>query len=263
MNNLLEIKNLEIEFRGPKKRIPAVEGISLAVRKNEIVGIVGESGSGKTVTTLAITRILPSTAQVTRGEIFFEGNDLLKMPEEELRHIRGTKIVYIFQEATMYLNPLLTVGAQVAETILLHFRCSQKEAKHKAQELLRKVCLPRPEEIMLDYPHQLSGGMNQRIMIAHVLCSTPQLLIADEPTANLDLDTEEEILNLIFNLQKELGFSCIFISHNLGLIKRLCQRVYVMYRGKIVEEGALSEIFAQPIHPHTQALVNAHLRLTE
>lgn len=233
----------------------------MQVGENEIVGLVGESGSGKTVSTLAITRILPPNAQIKSGQAVFEGKDLLKMKEDELRQVRGKKIAYIFQEPTMYLNPLLTVGTQVAEVLTAHQKKDKLSAEQEAIRLLSNVAIPGPAQVFYDYPHQLSGGMNQRIMIAQALALRPRLLIADEPTTNLDVDTENEILELLLDLQKEIGFSCLFITHNLGLVKRLCRRVYVMYAGRVVEEGDIEGIFKNPLHAHTKALVGAYLKL--
>lgn len=259
--SLLNLKNLSVEFLQDKQRLCAVEDASLEIKENEIVGLVGESGSGKTISTLAITRILPPNARIVNGKAIFEERDLLKMEESELRDVRGGKIAYIFQEPTMFLNPLLTVGFQIAEAVIIHQNKDKTSAGEEALRLLTEVAIPNPSEVFFDYPHQLSGGMNQRVMIAQALASNPRLLIADEPTTNVDVDTEKEILELILDLQKEIGFSCLFITHNLGLIKRLCQRVYVMYKGRIVEEGDLDRIFNNPHHKHTKALINAFLRI--
>jgi len=261
MNNLLSLKNLTVGFFQNKQSAFAVKEVSLEIKEKEVVGLVGESGSGKTISTLAITRILPRNARIISGEAIFEGNDLLKMKEDLLRDVRGKKIAYIFQEPAMYLNPILTVGSQIAEAIVAHQTIDKPNAMKKTFQLLAQVAMPLPEQVFFDYPHQLSGGMNQRIMIAQALASNPRLLIADEPTTNLDADTEKEILELILDLQKEIGFSCLFITHNLGLIKRLCQRVYVMYKGQIVECGDLDKIFTDPQHEHTKALINAHLKI--
>ena len=261
MRNLLSLKDLNVQFSQGKQVFPAIKGASLEIKENEIVGLVGESGSGKTITTLAITRILPFNAQIISGEAIFDGVDLLKIEENRLPDVRGKSIAYIFQEPVMFLNPILTIGAQVTEAVAIHQVKNRLNARATAMELLRQVALPLPEEIFFDYPYQLSGGMNQRVMIAQALASNPKLLIADEPTTNLDVDTEREILELILNLQENVGFSCLFISHNLGLIKRVCQRVYVMYKGQTVEEGERDRIFNNPQHEHTKALVNAYLRI--
>jgi ABC-type dipeptide/oligopeptide/nickel transport system ATPase component len=261
MNNLLSLKNLSVEFRQNKQRTCVVKEASLEIKESEIVGLVGESGSGKTISTLAITRLLPSNAQIVSGEVIFEGKDLLKMEESQLRDVRGGKIAYIFQEPTMYLNPLLNVGSQIAEAVIVHQNKDKLSAREEVVRLLTEVAIPSPSEVFFDYPHQLSGGMNQRVMIAQALASNPKLLIADEPTTSLDVDTEREILDLILDLQKEIGFSCLFITHNLGLIKKLCRRVYVMYKGRVVEEGDIDGIFNNPQHEHTKALVDAYLRL--
>jgi len=261
MRNLLSLKNLSVQFSQDNQAAPAVKEVSLEIKENEIVGLVGESGSGKTVTTLAITRILPDNAQIISGEAILRDVDLLKMPERQLQQVRGAAIAYIFQDPTMFLNPLLTVGSQIAEAVIAHQATDKLSARLRTIELLRQVVLPDPSKVFFDYSHQLSGGMNQRIMIAQALALNPRLLIADEPTTNLDVHTEKEILKLILTLQKEVGFSCLFITHNLGLIKRLCQRVYVMYKGRIVESGDLNRIFKQPQHEHTRALVRAYLRI--
>ncbi|MBU1871981.1 MAG: ABC transporter ATP-binding protein [Candidatus Omnitrophica bacterium] len=263
MGNLLSLKNLTVEFSQNKEISLAVNKVNLEVRHKEIVGLVGESGSGKTITTRAITKILPPNARITSGEVIFEGMDLLKIKAEELRSMRGEKISYIFQEPVMYLNPILTVGSQISEAVSEHIRQDKEKVdpERRTVELLRQVAMPSAEEVFYDYPHQLSGGMNQRVMIAQALASNPSLLIADEPTTSLDIDTEAEILELLSDLQKEVGFSCIFITHNLGLVKKLCQRIYVMYRGSIVEAGDLERIFTNPQHEHTKALVKAYLRL--
>lgn len=261
MRNLLSLRNLSVQFTQDGQVIWAVKEVSLEIKENEIVGLVGESGSGKTITTLAITRILPPNARIITGEAIFAGNDLLKMEEGQLPTVRGRKIAYIFQEPAMFLNPILTVGSQIAEAVVVHQDKDKLAAQRRTVELLKEVAMPLPEQVFFDYPHQLSGGMNQRIMIAQALASNPRLLIADEPTTNLDVDTESEILELILNLQKEIGFSCFFITHNLGLIKRLCQRVYVMYKGRIVEGGDLNRIFTDPQHEHTKALIDAYLRI--
>ncbi|MFH1678376.1 MAG: ABC transporter ATP-binding protein [Candidatus Omnitrophota bacterium] len=261
MRNLLRLKNLTVQFCQNKKPVSVVEGLNLEIGQKEIVGLVGESGSGKTVSTLAITRILPASARIQSGEAIFEGNDLLKMKEKQLRGVRGKKIAYIFQEPTMYLNPILTVGSQIAEAVALLSRENKLKTIRKAVELLRQVSMPLPEEVYFDYPHQLSGGMNQRIMIAQALASKPRLLIADEPTTSVDVDTEKDILDLLLRLQKEIGFSCLFITHNLGLVKKICQRVYVMYKGRVVEKGDIENIFTNPQHEHTKALVEAYLRI--
>ena len=197
MKSLLTIKNLSIEFVQNKKVVSAVKEVSLEIYDKEIVGLVGESGSGKTVSTLAITRILASNARIINGEVIFDSADLLKIEEKELTTIRGMKISYIFQEPTMYLNPILTVGSQISESIIIHQGLDKSTAKKKTIDLLNRVAISNPEEVFFDYPHQLSGGMNQRIMIAQALASNPKLLIADEPTTNLDVDTQEEILKLI------------------------------------------------------------------
>ncbi len=263
MDRLLTLRNLSIQFYQNRQTISVVKEVNLEIREGEIVGLVGESGSGKTITTLAITRILPHNALVSGGEIVFRGSDILHLQEEQLQHIRGKEIAYIFQEPTMFLNPILSVGMQVAEAIEAHGEEDRDSnvVKSMVIELFKRVALPEPSDIFFSYPHQLSGGMNQRVMIAQALASNPRLLIADEPTTSLDMETEREIIELLIRLQREFKFSCLFITHNLALVRQLCQRVYVMYRGAIVEEAETDKIFTSAQHEHTKALLKAYLRL--
>ena len=260
-NNLLEIKNLHIHFRQQNKLIRAVEGVSLDIGEGEIVGLVGESGSGKTLTALTITRILPKTAEIVSGEIIFQNQDLLRVNESRIEAIRGRDISYIFQEASASLNPVLPIGRQISEGIMLHQNKTKKEARDLALDLLRLVRLKRPEDIVKSYPHQLSGGMNQRVMIAIALSSKPKLLIADEPTTALDVTIEKEIMRVLLELQAQLNYSILFITHNVALVQEFAHRIAIMYKGKIVENAERETIFSSPLHEHTKELISAIIRL--
>jgi peptide/nickel transport system ATP-binding protein len=261
MAALLEIKNLSVEFISDKTITPAVKNISLTVNRNEVLAIVGESGSGKTVTALSILQLIPSPpAKYSSGEIFFSPNaetseDLLRKNSRELENIRGNQIAMIFQEPMTSLNPVFTCGHQVTEAILTHKKISRKEAKSQTIQLFNKVKLPSPEKIFYRYPHQLSGGQKQRVMIAMAMCCDPALLICDEPTTALDVTVQKTILQLIKTLQQEKNIGVIFITHDLGVVAEVADRAAVMYRGEIVEENSVKEIFANPKHPYTKALL--------
>ena len=257
MDNLLEIRGLEVRFGD----IAAVDGADLDIADGEILALVGESGSGKTVTALSITKILPEDARIAEGKILFKGRDLLQCREEELEEIRGKEISYIFQEAGASLNPVLPIGRQIQEAIILHQKKSRKEAADIAFTLLEMVKLRHPLDILKSYPHQLSGGMNQRVMIAIALAMKPKLLIADEPTTALDVTIESEIIRLLLELKKTLGFSILFITHNLRLVGKFADQVAIMYRGKIVEKAKTQDIFSNPKHKHTEDLINSIIRL--
>ena len=261
MDKLLEIRGLKVDFILDKNVITAVEQADLVINKNEVLVLAGESGSGKTITALSITKNLPANAKIIRGSIVFEGDDLLKLNENELVRIRGGKIAYIFQEPTAYLNPVYTVGDQIMEAIILHQHLDKKSAFLAAKKLLDQVKINEPERVLLDYPHQLSGGMNQRAFIAMALASKPALLIADEPTTSLDVTVEAQILKLLMELKNEMGFSLLFITHNLSIAKRIADRIYVMHKGKVVEEGAIEEIFNSPKHFHTKELISAYEKI--
>lgn len=263
MGKLLEIKDLCVSFAINKQKIIAVDGASLDVGENEIVGLAGESGSGKTITALSISRILPPKAEITNGEIIFRGTDLLKSDENALRDIRGKEIAYIFQEPAAYLNPVMTVGEQILEAVVLHQSFDQAKAKEHVLELLRLVKIPEPNERYFAYPHQLSGGMNQRVMLAMALACKPSLLIADEPTTALDVTIEAAILDLLVELKQKFGFSMLFITHNLSVLYRIADRIFVMYKGKTVESGSKDEIFRNPKHAHTRELIDAYMKVSE
>ncbi len=258
---LLEVKNLVTEFRTDEETVRAVNGISFILHKGETLGIVGESGTGKSVTSLSIMRLIKSPpGRIAGGELIYHSEkfgpvDLLKLSEEDIRLFRGNDIAMIFQEPMTSLNPVYSCGEQVAEAILLHQKCTPKSAKLKTIELFKEVQLPRPEVMYDTYPHQLSGGQRQRVMIAMAISCNPSILVADEPTTALDVTVQDTILKLLQKLQKERGMSIIFITHDLGVIAELADRVIVMYKGKIVEEGSAWKIFANPQHPYTKGLL--------
>lgn len=261
MGSLLEINDLKVDFGSDKHIVHAVSGVNLYVKKDEVLILAGESGSGKTITALSITRVLPGNARIISGSIFLTGVDLLKLDNKSLSRIRGKEIAYIFQEPTSYLNPVFTIGSQILEAIMLHQDKTKKEAFTEALELLRLVNIREPKSVFFDYPHQLSGGMNQRVFIAMALACKPKLLIADEPTTSLDVTIEAQILQLLIDLKRKIGFSLLFITHNLSIAKRIGSRIYIMHRGKIVEEGNSEEIFSRPRHLHTQELVHAYEKI--
>ncbi|AAU07188.1 MULTISPECIES: ABC transporter ATP-binding protein [Borreliella] len=262
--NILEIKNLAIEFRLKHTTIHPVRNINLSVKRGEIRAIVGESGSGKSVTSMAILKLLPELTTVYKsGEILFENQDLLKLSEKELLKIRGNKISMIFQDPMTSLNPFLRISTQLEETIILHQGLGKKDAKEKAIEMLKTVGVVNAEERIRHFPHQFSGGMRQRVMIAMALSCHPSLLIADEPTTALDVTIQEQILLLIKNLSKKFNTSTIFITHDLAVVAEICDTVSVMYQGKIVEEGTVEEIFNNPKHPYTIGLLKSILTLEQ
>lgn len=258
---LLEIKNLVTEFRGEEEIVKAVNDISFTLSRGETVGIVGESGSGKSVTALSVMRLIPNPpGKITNGEIIYHSKNkgsvnLLKLPEKEIRGLRGNEIAMIFQEPMTSLNPVYTCGNQVMEAILLHRKVSKKEAKELTISLFNEVQLPHPERIFDCYPHQISGGQKQRVMIAMAMSGQPNILIADEPTTALDVTVQATILELMLKLQRERDMSILFITHDLGVIAELADRVIVMYKGKIVEQGNVIDIFTNPQHPYTKGLL--------
>ncbi|MDF2437825.1 MAG: yliA [Bacteroidota bacterium] len=258
---LLEIKNLVTEFRTEDETVKAVNNISFTLSRGETVGIVGESGSGKSVTSLSVMRLIPNPpGKITGGEIIYHSKnkgpiDIVKLSEKEMRTLRGNEIAMIFQEPMTSLNPVYTCGDQVMEAILLHQKCTKKEAKEKTIDLFRIVQLPRPENIFDSYPHQISGGQKQRVMIAMAMSCNPSILIADEPTTALDVTVQATILDLMLKLQRENDMGIMFITHDLGVIAELADKVIVMYKGKIVEQGTVLEIFSNPQHPYTKGLL--------
>lgn len=254
---LLEIKNLAIEFHDTIPPTKIVEDISFSMMEGEILGIVGESGSGKTQTALSVMGLLGEHARMPRGEILFQGRDILKMPKEELWSIRGKEIGIVFQEPMTSLNPVMTIGEQVEESMGIHSSYSAQERKAKALAMMKNVELPNPELLYGKYPHQLSGGMRQRVMIAAALVMKPKLLIADEPTTALDVTIQAQILKLLQRINKEQGTAILFISHDLGVIRHLCSRVIVMNRGEAVEQGNVQDIFEHPSMEYTRKLLAA------
>lgn len=255
---LLEIKDLEVFFKSSQGIVKAVNKANINTRDGKTTAIVGESGSGKSVTSLAIMGLLDkSSLEKISGEINFEGKNLLKSTPEELRRIRGNEISMIFQEPMTSLNPALKVGYQMSEVFRTHFKMDKKTAKEKSIEMIKKVEIPRPEEVYNSYPHELSGGMRQRIMIAMALSSSPKLLIADEPTTALDVTIQKEVLELMKKLKEDMNTSIIFISHDLGVVSDIADYVNVMYAGKLVERAKAEDIFKRPLHPYTKGLIKA------
>lgn len=254
--NILEIKGLSTHFYTEEGVVYAVDDVSFQMEKGETLGIVGESGSGKSVTALSINGLIPSPpGKIVAGQIVFEGEDLLKKTNKEMRRIRGEKIAMIFQEPMTALNPVLTVGYQITETIRIHQKLNRQQSRKVALEILARVGIPLPEKRIDEYPHQLSGGMRQRVMIAIALSCNPQLLICDEPTTALDVTIQAQILELINDLKKVLGTSVIMITHDLGVVAQITEKIIVMYAGQIVESGTTKEILLEPKHPYTQALL--------
>ena len=261
MSELLEIKHLNVVFSNGGRDVEAISDLSFALGRRETLGIVGESGSGKSVTSLAVMRLLPKATARVKGEILFEGQDLLQLPEREMQQVRGNKIAMIFQEPMTSLNPIHPVGRQIAESVLLHSRATKKEAMARALQLLELCGIPDPEQRLREYPHQLSGGMRQRVMIAIALACDPELLIADEPTTALDVTIQAQILQLMKDIKKDRDMSIIMITHDLGIVYDFCDRVVVMYTGEVVESAPVKELFAAPLHPYTEGLIGALPRL--
>jgi peptide/nickel transport system ATP-binding protein len=256
-DDLLTIKNLSVEFDSDEGRLPAVSGVDLIVRERETVGIVGESGCGKSVTCLSILGLLPPNGRVRSGEILFRGQDLLQFDERRMEAIRGRDIAMIFQDPMTSLNPIHTIGRQIMESLQIHHGLDRRGAERETVELLRRVGFPEPRQRMRDFPHQLSGGMNQRAMIAMALAGRPQLLIADEPTTALDVTIQAQILELLRELRSGKDMAVILITHDLGIIAELTERVAVMYAGCIVELASVHDIFHNPIHPYTHGLLSS------
>lgn len=255
--SLLDIQHLCTTFTTEAGRADAVYDLSLSLDKGQVLGVVGESGCGKSVTSLSVLRLVPPPGQITGGKIIFDGTDLLTISEEKMRSIRGSKIALIPQDPMTALNPVYTVGEQIIEAIELHQKVGKKEARKRTIEALETVRIPEAAQRVDDYPFQFSGGMRQRVMIAMALACEPSLLIADEPTTALDVTVQAQILDLLRSLQKERGMSILLITHDLGVIAEVCDKVAVMYAGSIVEEATVKEIFNNPIHPYTVGLMNS------
>ncbi|WP_158932537.1 ABC transporter ATP-binding protein [Acidisphaera sp. S103] len=254
---LLEVQNLQTHFGTPDGVVRAVEGLSFHIDAGETLGIVGESGCGKSVTSMSILRLIQEPPGKIAGSIRFEGRDLLTVSEQEMRGIRGNAISMIFQEPMTSLNPVLTVGQQIGETVRLHQGMNARDAEAKAVDMLTLVGIPAPGRRVREYPHQLSGGMRQRVMIAMALACNPKLLIADEPTTALDVTIQAQILDLMRDLKTRMGSAIMLITHDLGVVAEMAQRVVVMYAGRKVEEAPVNEIFARPMHPYTRGLLGA------
>ncbi|AIQ10833.1 ABC transporter ATP-binding protein [Paenibacillus durus] len=256
MPELLEVSGLRTEFKTSGGMIRAVDGVDLRIKKGETLGIVGESGCGKSITSLSIMQLLPlKIGRISAGEIRFEGRDLLKASRREMRGIRGNRIAMIFQEPMTSLNPVFKIGKQISEAARYHLKIGKKEAWKRSVEMLTKVGIPRPEKIADQYPHQLSGGMRQRVMIAMAMICNPTLLIADEPTTALDVTIQAQILDLMRELQEKEGTSILMITHDLGVVAEMCDRVVIMYAGQVVEETDVATLFSDPKHPYTQGLL--------
>jgi len=254
---LLSISDLTIHYRSSPDFVRAVDHVSLDVDTNQVVAIVGESGSGKSTIAFSIPNLLPTSALVVSGRIMFKGEDLLTAPEERLRRIRGKEIGMIFQDPMSYLDPLMRVGEQVAEVVTIHEDLGKEAAKAKTMKILEEAKVPDIERVYDYYPNQLSGGMAQRIMIGAAIVLGPSLLIADEPTSNLDITVQAQILNLLKSLKKKHGTSMVIISHDMGIVSGIADRVVIAYAGKIMEEGTTRQIFSQPKHPYTRALIQS------
>ncbi len=255
---ILEVKNLQTTFSTEEGLVRAVDDVSFNVYQGKTLGIVGESGCGKSVTSLSIMRLIPNPpGRITGGQILYQGRDLLTLGAEEMRKIRGNEISMIFQEPMTSLNPVFTIGNQIIEAITLHQDLSRKAARDKAIEMLKLVGIPSPEKRVDDYPHQLSGGMRQRVMIAMALSCNPNILIADEPTTALDVTIQAQILDLLRDLQQKVGMGLILITHDLGVVAEVADEVCVMYAGRVAEQGSVREIFKNPRHPYTRGLLNS------
>lgn len=256
MSAILEVQQLTTRFKNDGKQVAVVDGVDFFIRQGETLGVVGESGCGKSVTSLSIMRLLPQNGS-SEGHILFAGKDLLALSEKQMQSVRGNEIAMIFQEPMTSLNPLHTVGRQIEEAVLLHRNVSKAEAKKRAIEMLNAVGMPRPEEIYGEYPHQLSGGMRQRVMIAMAMACDPKLIIADEPTTALDVTIQAQILELMQEVKERTGTSIMLITHDLGVVAEMCDRVIVMYAGQVVEEADVETLFADPKHPYTVGLMNS------
>jgi len=260
---LLEIKNERLSFFTPAGEVKALNDVSFSMDQGDVLGIVGESGSGKSVTAYSIMGLTADPGRVVGGEIHFNGHRIDQLKEKELRKIRGNEVSIIFQDPMTSLNPVYTIGNQICEVLLLHTKCTKQQAREKAIELLTLVGINEPERRMKQYPHEFSGGMRQRIMIAIALACEPKLLIADEPTTALDVTIQAQILELMVSLKKKIGMSIIMITHDLGIVSSICEKIAVMYAGKIVEYGTIDDIFYHTAHEYTKGLLNSIPKLTE
>src|SRR5437660_6837678 len=262
MAHLLEVKNLRTHFQTREGLVRAVDGVNFYLDRGEVLGLVGESGCGKSITALSIMRLVAPPGKIVSGEILFAGRDLLKLANAEMRGVRGNDVAMIFQDPMTSVHPVFTVGEQIAEALRLHRKLSRKAARKAAVDAMREVAIPDPELRAQDYPHQLSGGMRQRVMIAMALACDPKLLIADEPTTALDVTIQAQILELLNNLRRTRDLAVLLITHDLGVVAEVADRVAVMYTGKIVEESPVDELFARPKHPYTEGLLRSVPKLT-
>ena len=262
MAHLLEVNDLQTHFPTRAGLVRAVDGVSFHLDRGELLGLVGESGCGKSMTALSVMRLIALPGRIVKGEILFDGKDLLKLSDPEMRQMRGDDIAMIFQDPMTSLNPVFTVGEQIAEALRLHRKMSRKEARQATVEAMREVAIPDPARRLDDYPHQLSGGMRQRVMIAMALACNPKLLIADEPTTALDVTIQAQILELLDELRKQRELAVLLITHDLGVVAEVADRVAVMYTGRIVEESPVDELFARPKHPYTEGLLRSVPKLT-
>jgi len=261
-SHLLEVKDLQTHFPTRSGLVRAVDGVNFHLDRGELLGLVGESGCGKSITALSVMRLISPPGKIVNGEILFEGKDLLKLSDAEMRQMRGDDIAMIFQDPMTSLNPVFTVGEQIAEALRLHRKLPRKEARRATIEAMREVAIPDPARRVGDYPHQLSGGMRQRVMIAMALACNPKLLIADEPTTALDVTIQAQILELLDELRKQRELAVLLITHDLGVVAEVADRVAVMYTGRIVEESPVDELFARPKHPYTEGLLRSVPKLT-
>ena len=263
-DKLLEVTDLTTTFKLQSGSVVSpVDHASFFVRKGEVVGIVGESGCGKSMTATSIIRLIPPPGRITEGRVLFQGKDVVQMRSQELSALRGAHISTIFQDPLTFLNPVYTIGRQIGETVRLHLGVSKEEARKRTLEVLDMVKIPAPERVAKSYPFELSGGMRQRVLIAIAMCCNPELIIADEPTTALDVTVQAQILSLLTGLVREKNISMILITHDMGIVADVCDRLYVMYAGQIVESGTLDDIFYRPAHPYTKALLNSVLTIKE
>ena len=261
---LLEVKDLRTYFYTQDGVVKAVDGVSFYLNEGETLGIVGESGCGKSVSLLSVMRLIPQPpGKIVGGEVFFEGVDLLKLSDDEIRKVRGNKIAMVFQDPMTYLNPVLTIGVQIREALELHMGMDKKQSRKRTVELLEMVGIPEAKDRLDDYPHQFSGGMRQRVMIAMALACNPQILVADEPTTALDVTIQAQIVELVKRLRDEIDLAIIWITHDLGVIAGLADRMQVMYAGHVVEEAPVKELYGDPRHPYTLGLIGSLPRLDE
>ena len=261
---LMNVQDLETHFKTPEGVVHAVNGVSFTLEQGETLGVVGESGCGKSVTMLSCLKLIASPpGEIVAGKAFFKDKDLLKMDHEEIRRIRGSRISMVFQDPMTSLNPVINIGKQLAEPLLEHLKMTEKQARTRSIELLGLVGIPNPEERLKDYPHQYSGGMRQRVMIAMALSCMPEILIADEPTTALDVTIQAQIVELVKRLRTEFGMAIIWITHDLGVVANIAHRVMVMYGGYIIEESAVKELYAHPSHPYTLGLLGSLPKINE